>query len=112
MKLPFFFLIERKHCSYDNKYIDLAGAESKAPVNKFVISINSKLVVSCDTGQRIFGFGSCQLTTAWMRSIRLHAPTLTRKCKILKNWFPFVADGLVGGRTDGHVTTNFFRTYK
>ena len=68
--------------------------------------------MSSDTGQRIFGFGSCQLTTAWMRSIRLHAPTLTRKCKILKNWFPFVADGLVGGRTDGHVTTKFFRTYK
>ena len=46
---------------------------------------------SGDTGQWIFCFDSCQLTTTWMCNIRLQAPKLARKCNI-SHWLPCDAD--------------------
>ena len=65
-------------------------------------------VWSCDTGQRIPCFYSCQLTTTWMCNTRLQAPTLARNCEIL-HWLPCDADGRSDGRTYGHVTTKISR---
>ena len=59
---------------------------------------------SCDTGQWIPCFDSCQLTTTWMCNIRLHAPTLPRKCDIFK----LVA--LWCGRTDGRGGRTYAHT--
>ena len=59
---------------------------------------------SCDTGQWIPYFDSCQLTTTWMSNIRLQTPTLARKCEI-SPWLPSGADGWVDRQTDGHATT-------
>ena len=53
---------------------------------------------SCDTGQQIPCFDSCQLTTTWMCNIRFQAPTLAKKCEIL-------LVGLWCGRFDGRMVT-------
>ena len=53
---------------------------------------------SCDIGQHIPCFDSCQLTTTWMCNIRSH--TVAKKCDI-SHWFPCGADcRQTGGRTD------------
>jgi len=62
---------------------------------------------SCDTGQRIPSFDSCQLTTIWMCNIRLQFPLLARKCEI-SHWLPCGAEGLVDGRTDGRTFARNF----
>ena len=57
--------------------------------------------MSCDTGQRIPCFDSCQLSTTWMCEITLQAPTLARQCDE-SHWFSCDAEW-----TYGHVTTKF-----
>ena len=43
---------------------------------------------SCDTGQRIPCFDSCQLTTTWMCNITLQASTLlARTCGLVSLWY-------------------------
>ena len=54
---------------------------------------------SCDTGQRIPCFDSCQLTTTWMCNIRLRVPILARKCEI-SHWLFCGAEEQVEGWTD------------
>ena len=39
---------------------------------------------SGDTGQRVFCFDSCQLTTTFMCNMRLQAPKLARKCPVMR----------------------------
>ena len=57
---------------------------------------------SCDTGQRIPWFETCQLTIIWMSIIRLNTgyrpPILARKLDIL-HWLPCGADGRLDRRT-------------
>ena len=55
-------------------------------------------IQSCDPGQLIPCFDSCQLTIMWMSIIKLQFQILARKCDI-SNWFSCGADGS-GGRTD------------
>ena len=59
---------------------------------------------SCDTGQWIYYFDSCQLTTTWMSTIRLQTPSLAKKCEI-SHRLPCEAVGWEDRHTDGHVTT-------
>ena len=56
---------------------------------------------SCDTGQLIPSFDSCQLTILWTI---LQAPTLARKVDI-SHWFPRGADGWMD--TQSHDYQNF-----
>ena len=55
-------------------------------------SVPELTIMSCNTSQRIPCFDSCQLTTTWMCNIRLHAPTLARKCND-SHWFSRGAEG-------------------
>ena len=59
---------------------------------------------SCDTGQWISYFDSCQLTTTWMSNIRLQTPSLAKKYEI-SHWLPCEAVGWEDRHTDGHATT-------
>ena len=66
---------------------------------------------SCDPGQLIPCFDSCQLTIMWMSILKLQFQILARKCDI-SNWFSCGADGWADGgtgrRTYGQVTTKIF----
>ena len=53
---------------------------------------------SCDSGQQLPCFYTCQFTIIWMSIIRLQALTLDRKFDI-SHWFPRGADRQVDGRT-------------
>ena len=54
--------------------IDLAKAKAKLPLHSF---------------------DSCQLTSTWMYTIRLHVPTQARKCDI-SHWLPCGVDRQTG----------------
>ena len=57
---------------------------------------------SCDTGQRISCFDSCQLTTTWMCNVRLQVSILARKCEI-SHWLYCGAEGQVEGWMHGRT---------